>query len=602
MITTKRVSEISEKTFFFIPSYQRGYKWTTLQVEQLLSDIIEFEKTSSNNLNQSYCLQPIVLRQMNHSDERLKNINGVTFERDTVVYELVDGQQRLTTVFLILSFLNSRFKPDFATQQFQLFYQTREKSFNFLQRLSKYGLVEDLEKESNDNIDFHHIYKAYQFIHEFFTAGETKKDLNLFESTLLFRTKFIWYEVDQNETSSAEDIFKRLNSGKVELTNAELVKALFLGKFEHSTISDADRMQMSIEWNWIENKLNNNEFWYFLSNIKSEKNNRISFILDHFSAGREFAEIKKDDKRYTFLVFNKLFQEEHNVKGLWEELKQQFRIIHNWYNDHELFHYIGFLLSDYVNEKEVDLNSIFSFYEKAVGSISEFKSLLQGEIDEQVNQQELSSLKYNKDSYHIKKVLLWFNIAMILKDEKRNQRFNFFKFKDQKFDLEHIKSLDSEITKSEKSKNHFLTSFFNFYSKEHFHELKSELEIPENEHRRLLVRVYNYLNNNSSENFENILAQMKEVFDIEDLGDGSEEDHSIGNLCLLDETTNRGYGNAIFPIKRQTIIDNDLNGIYILPMTKSAFLKQFSGNTKNLLVWTEEDRDQYIKEIEKQLN
>lgn len=599
MITTRKISEITTNTFFFVPDYQRGYKWTTLQVEQLLNDIIQFEKTSTNNLNQSYCLQPIVLKKMRLDDLRLKKVTGVRFNDENIIYELIDGQQRLTTLFLILSFLNNRFKPEFATEKFQLFYETRERSYSFIEKLGEKGICEELEEESNENIDFHHIYQSLKFITNYFIGTEEKRDVNLFESTLLFRTKFIWYEVDEDENSTAKEIFKRLNSGKVELTNAELVKALFLGKFDNGYTSDSERMQMSIEWEWIENKLNQDEFWYFLTDDKSEKNNRISFILDQFSRNQNIDHLNKEDKRFTFLVFNELFQDKGKVRYTWEELKRQFRIIHNWYSDYELFHYIGFLLSTYVGET---LDRMFLLYNEAGESIEIFKELLLTEIDEQVNQNDLNELNYNHHYYQIKKVLLWFNISMMLKDKNRNQRFNFYKFKDLKFDVEHIKSLDSEITKSDKSKKEFLTAFFNYYV--HNKELVDNQMDEDTGTMKLdlLARIDGYLKDSRTDDFNEILTQIKEEFEIEDTEFESEEDHSIGNLCLLDQGTNRGYKNAIFPIKRQTIIDNDLQGVYILPMTKSAFLKQFNGRTKNLLVWTTGDSEAYKQVIINQLN
>jgi uncharacterized protein with ParB-like and HNH nuclease domain len=598
MITTKKISEISSNTFFYIPDYQRGYKWTNLQVEQLLSDIIQFEKSSVNNLNHSYCLQPIVLKKMSQDDPRLKKDRGVELGDDSIIYELIDGQQRLTTIFLILSFLNNRFKPEFATEKFKLFYETRERSYSFIEKLGEKGIGDELKEESKENIDFHHIYQSLQCITDYFISSEEKRDVNLFESTLRFRTKFIWYEVDEDENSTAKEIFKRLNSGKVELTNAELVKALFLGKFTSTDTTDEQRAQMAIEWEWIESKLNDDEFWYFLTNKKSQKNNRISFLLDHFADKISSEQYSKTDKRFTFLVFNELFQEKDKVMSTWEDLKHEFRLLHNWYSDFELFHFIGFLLSSYVGQ---NLNQIFELYEKSSGSIEQFKLELLSKIDEEVNCENIDTLHYLYDSYLIRKILLWFNISVLTKDAQKNQRFKFFKFKDLSFDLEHIKSQDSEITKSPRSQREFLETFFEFYAKQRFDETKSIDELQENEHEHILSLVYDYLIDSSDKEFSQILQEIKNAFDIDDQDFEGSEDHTIGNLCLLDQGTNRGYRNAIFPLKRQTIIKNDLSGVYILPMTKSAFLKQFSNTTKNLLVWTKADSRSHMDEIKKQI-
>lgn len=67
---------------FIIEAYQRGYRWSTDEIEHLLNDIDEVVD------GQNYCLQPIVV----------KNVGGV--------YELIDGQQRLTTLYLIMKYLS----------------------------------------------------------------------------------------------------------------------------------------------------------------------------------------------------------------------------------------------------------------------------------------------------------------------------------------------------------------------------------------------------------------------------------------------------------------------------------------------------------------
>ena len=148
----------------------------------------------------------------------------------------------------------------------------------------------------------------------------------------------------------------------------------------------------------------------------------------------------------------------------------------------------------------------------------------------------------------------------------------------------------------------FLNYDFNFYSNKNLVNITNKSELEDMEYSEILILIYDYLNASKTNNFNDILLLIKKEFDISNSDFEAEEDHSIGNLCLLDQGTNRGYKNAIFPIKRQTIINNDLKGIYILPMTKSVFLKQFSGRTKNLLVWTENDSAAYQTVIINQIN
>ncbi|HHO42693.1 MAG TPA: DUF262 domain-containing protein, partial [Epsilonproteobacteria bacterium] len=58
----KSISELLDKSFY-IPSYQRGYRWTKQQVEDLLDDIWEFHQNVDDGF---YCLQPIVVKENNN--------------------------------------------------------------------------------------------------------------------------------------------------------------------------------------------------------------------------------------------------------------------------------------------------------------------------------------------------------------------------------------------------------------------------------------------------------------------------------------------------------------------------------------------------------
>lgn len=118
-LTIKYVNGISGYKFK-IPSYQRGYKWRKAQVEQLLKDL--YEHYQSNNT--FYCLQPLVVKKEND------------------YYKVIDGQQRLTTIYMILKYLG-------VSKPYELSYESREKSKEFLENIDK-----DVNSE---NIDFYYM-------------------------------------------------------------------------------------------------------------------------------------------------------------------------------------------------------------------------------------------------------------------------------------------------------------------------------------------------------------------------------------------------------------------------------------------------------------
>ena len=200
-----------------MPNYQRGYRWTSSQVEALLNDIWD----SSERKEDTYCLQPIVI---------------MTYNRG---YALIDGQQRFTTILILLNYIKRRGLP--IDIKFELDYVTRGKTKEFIENIN--------EKEAQSNIDFYHIYEADRTIDNWlnkkFDGDFNKITYSLFTliNFLLKSVKVIWYEVDYNEDPIA--LFTRLNIGKIGLTNAELIRALLLRRVPNDPDRDKKQIEMS---------------------------------------------------------------------------------------------------------------------------------------------------------------------------------------------------------------------------------------------------------------------------------------------------------------------------------------------------------------------
>lgn len=266
---------------FYIPAYQRGYRWSTIQVKELLDDIWEFSKVSSNK-DSFYCLQPIVMLECNGC------------------WEVVDGQQRLTTLYVILNYLEKEhlrrdLKEAFNKPLFTIEYETRKDSESFLKNIQ--------ESKQASNIDYHHITKAYQEVKRWFGEHDYN-DNNAFIRTLLAKpdepssVKVIWYDIteESRENGHAVDIFSRINIGKIPLTNAELVKALFLksSNFEKGKVN-LKQLQIATEWDAIEKSLQEPAFWYFIydTDSKIKYDTRIEFIFDLMKNKRPGVEFVK---------------------------------------------------------------------------------------------------------------------------------------------------------------------------------------------------------------------------------------------------------------------------------------------------------------------
>jgi len=74
-----------------------------------------------------------------------------------------------------------------------------------------------------------------------------------------------------------------------------------------------------------------------------------------------------------------------------------------------------------------------------------------------------------------------------------------------------------------------------------------------------------------------------------------EVDNGIGNLTLLDSSTNRSYQNAVFPIKRKIIISLDKKATFVPLCTKNVFLKYYSKKVDKMMFWEGQDSLDYQK-------
>jgi uncharacterized protein with ParB-like and HNH nuclease domain len=591
-LVLKSVNQLFEYSFF-IPSYQRGYRWTKTQVTQLLEDIWNFAKNPPKHQEGKekpfYCLQPIVVKTHDSSKNE---------------WEVIDGQQRLTTIFLILKNLEQQIERDQKNLK-RIFYETREDSEEFLKSMK----IEICES----NIDFFHISTAYKTIHEWFlNKANTTEDASpraVFAPTFLTNTKVIWYEANEPNTTPI-DIFTRINIGKIPLTNAELVKAMFLHKdnFQNEKVN-LKQLQIASEWDLIEKTLQDNEFWLFIYNPDNplKYDTRIEYIFDLMKK-----KTKEHEFYYTFNKFQEDFEKSRkqhskpDIDAIWLSVKKYFLTFEDWFKDHYLYHIIGFLV-----DCKYDLNKL---KDESNGKTKDaFKDYLKSQVKKEVNCQ-IDELEYNDK--RIKKVLLLLNIQTILASQKAEMRFPFYKYKDDDWDIEHVRSqTDKQITVGTRKDwaldvLEYLTgvSGFSDEKSEDCSEKKLQIQAIEQmsiiedqaETYKLCKRLCDVLDapKVNDEIFNNlytdILKHFKESEALQNI-------NGIANLALLDSSTNRSYKNAMFPIKRKTIIQNDKNGIFVPLCTKNLFLKYYSKKMDELMYWKEDDAKNYVEAIKNTL-
>lgn len=585
----KSIDNLLDKQFY-IPAYQRGYRWTKRQVTDLLNDLQEFEKKADDS--EFYCLQPIVVKQ--YGDK----------------WEIVDGQQRLTTIYIILTCLKD-ILPLLDKTRYEISYETRTDSTTFLENIN--------ESRAEENIDFFHIVEAKKAVEEWFKdKGNYRIKLIqtlLNENDIGKNVKVIWYEIDEHE--SATEVFTRLNMGKIPLVNAELVKALFLksSNFKRnenqddeskSIIVDLEQVKISQEWDSIEKSLQDDAFWYFLSK-ENKKDNRIEFVLDLRAAQLDCANnILESDKLRTFLQFSSwLENDDIDVSDEWLEIKRVFMVLEEWFNDRSFYHLIGYLI-----HQGHDIKDIFKTRDDS-HSKSEFKTRLLNKIVqsvffvsqnssqsfeelESIIEKLLSSLSYESNKQHnqIRGVLLLFNIVSLLNSPSSNARFEFERYKLDKWDIEHIRSVASDMPKNTKLQAQWLEQIIDYISDDDTLDQEKHLSDKQFTEAQSIKEQATSLNSASftPSQFEELYQRVTQFYNP---NSDDEVDNSIGNLTLLDSGTNRSYKNAIFPIKRKCIIELDKQATYVPLCTKNVFLKYYSKNVDEMLFWKDKDSSDY---------
>lgn len=587
---------------FNIPHYQRGYRWEEQEVTELLDDLWNFAKDRDSG--DFYCLQPIVLQQ--------NNLQG---------YDVLDGQQRLTTLYLLLVFLeDKRLEDGYNQPLFTINYKTRKECEAFLRDKIF------VSQTDRTNIDFYHICNAYKSMGLWFEKHPGAKaklvPILMDDSSKGNRNvRFIKYEVAKG--INPIEVFIRLNVGKIPLTDAELTKALLLqsDKYEKEEFQFIKMwlFEIATEWDGIEYTMQNDEFWYFLSNQTNDKPTHIEFIFD-LVANRINKEKKyfetKPLKHSTFLILSAYltdlidkenFERIDAVKRVWEQVNEYFEYFKDWFNNRKLYHYIGFLIafppkgSSLIDtligkSKELSKTRFEEYLRKQISSLI----LIEKERTDSYGKKysvQLENLNYENedqqtnDIAEINRILLLHNVYTTFKSEKEKARFPFNLFKqtkrNEKWSLEHIHAQNSENITKRENQNTWLDDHIKSLSRQNNPDFES------------LLQTMNSLRNSTKIEKEEFQVLVDEVYQVINKISGNSEyrSHSISNLCLVDAITNSRLNNSVFDVKREIIKQRELEGFYIPICTRNVFLKAYTEYPINNAYWTESDKQAYVQSI-----
>lgn len=562
ILEAKPIKDIRGK--FYIPAYQRGYRWERTQVKTLLNDL--YQCMEANGQEKDYCLQPVVVQK-----------------KGELQYDLIDGQQRLTTIYILLRYAQQNFGTDYAQQnfgtEFSFKYETREKTQAFLDNMDP--------QLAQTNIDFFHIYQAYTTIKDW--LEETFPDDTYSQSSALYKlcnyvnesVKVIWYEVGAEADPIA--LFTRLNIGKIQLTNAELIRALFLSDTPNG-MENRRKYEIAIQWDDIEKQLRDDDgaFWAFITRKRAEDYpTRIDILFD-LMCHKQDAE---KDPLFTFFKMEERLK--HSDRdSVWQEVINGFLQLKEWYKDNVYYHKIGYLIAS-------GSNTMADLFDEARGKRkSEFKDRLDELIAESItwrtnDKDSYWDLDYHKDYNRICRILLLFNVQSIISYCVR-QRFPFNEYNNEKWSIEHIHAQNSEGLKTVELQLEWL--------QKHLPSLKAiHRDEPDNELVRAVEKAIDDGRFIRSD-FEDFFRRV-----VNDLSDTTDTDYinTLPNLALLSCGHNTCLSNSTFDVKRNLIIKMDKSGEFIPYCTKMTFLKYYE-NSSDVQVhfWGQKDREAYLQAIQ----
>lgn len=586
----KTVRELLGRSYY-IPNYQRGYRWGWKdkeeekdEVTKLLDDIWDF----ANNMNKRdesefYCLQPLIVRPLSNDGDAFdaeQNLDGLE-SKDGTVYEVLDGQQRLTTLNLIVHYINEVYRGKNKYPEMVLNYQTRPESSKAINSLC----IKDNEvcmAIKAPSIDLWHIKKAYGYIHKWFEKQGTGFNHSSFQDILLEKVKVIWYEIEAIEDPIK--VFERNNIGKIPLTDVELIKALILKEGDKADTNYKRRqLEIAQEWDRIEQGLRNPSLWAFIFGKKLMP----AVCIEQLFVVVLGLEGKEKPKPFD-VIEEKIREKKDYLAELWQKVQKLYSMIVDWYYNHKLYHYIGFLIQV---QGGVSVQEIYQL-SKESETKSQFEKKLQEKIATVVKSTQIcytpeEGFFYKEDGkkklYHkcwsgVFSLLLLYNIALCLR-EGSTERFPFECLqkegeKSVQWDIEHIDSQTPKKNLSFKEQKDWLET------------TRDALEGKIDEQLSDEIKGYLAQEDDSQNTFDELRERLRELADEKE----DRYSQSLGNLALLDAGTDRSYKNALFIVKRKTLVEKEKKGLFIPQGTKIAFMKYFSGVTTNLNKWNEEDK------------
>jgi len=581
-IFTKLLNDAG-KDSFLIPTYQRGYKWTSedenSQVKVLMNDLF----SAYDNSAERYYLQFITLKDTNN------------------VFEVIDGQQRLTTLTILFSLFNLHnaisSEENFVNKK--LIYQIRK---NFIEEFIYKDInkiisadnweVFSLNNPSRNNQDVYYIFHATKTINNFLHKIEENIKIDKFHEYISDKVQIIVNILDDEMNS--EKVFVNVNKG-VRLNDEDLAKGLLLTKIPLDNKNEQYRLTEN-EINEIRTTLGRQ--WDELSEWSIR--NKVTTFFQPNEKGiiwlikltfPQVNDLDIENPVFTFL-FEK-YQKGEKATNIFAEIYKTKQILNDWLNIPEVHNLLGFLIHSKNQHNFVNIwNKLKELITKKE-VVTKLKELIKNEVPFNSEENKLNELNYHDSKNDLFNLFLILDIIKFLPINDRNQNiYDFGLITNENWSIEHIFPQNIDELKNTNS-----------FSKEDLSILKEILPDEIN------IDDINIEDKDDKVNIVNLLKKIKkeqEYCSIDEyekealkylLENNAKDLHRIGNLALLEFGMNSSLSNNFFDEKRKIIVEKVSKGKFVPYHTYDVFSKLIIDNQTSLHIWSKNDivkHEEYI--------
>ncbi len=274
---------------FIIPPFQRNYEWTFEQCEELFNDII-----ASHKNNKSHYLGNIVYY--------VGKNNGASYNE----FILVDGQQRVTTVLLLLCALRDIIEDESVFESVNKRYlinDTGDNRFRIRLKQTTYDSKSFMSIIDNTPIenDQNNVTKNYYYFKKLISKCNVNAK-EIYETIPKLEVVDVNLQIE-NDLGAIQTVFEKINSTGKRLTPADLIRNFLLLA---NTSSEQDRLYEDY-WVKIEQKIKNDNISrfsrdYLIMNIFEDvpDSSIYKMFKDHFNGtGALHIDILRDMYKYS---------------------------------------------------------------------------------------------------------------------------------------------------------------------------------------------------------------------------------------------------------------------------------------------------------------